>query len=394
MGALANGITRKYYKTVNVPAEYTDWAQPVLSANGTMGGSAFAVDSDSVNATTTQAWKAFRNSYSSSVYFLTGNGQPHWLTMYNPIPLKVASFKIKNRGVYGSCLKDYEIYTSDDNNVWTLVSSGTLTNTALAAENTITITLGTAHKYWRIKSLSCAGQSPEYFGASQITITAQQLVSEGYTYEIESTADDYDRYEDVPNYLYATLPGSETPYLAFLGSENRYLKHWVQPELTSNTSYGALLATSQFDDVGTHDAWHAFSPNAHQWINNPSSGLAQEVLVWQLPSTEKIYISSVELDGGDVLARFPTKVDVYGSNDLGQTFIPIGSATPEASYDLGATYTLTVNCVDATSYNTIGFALTKSASADGLTAVADIRISAYTDGTPDDYDVVKPPAYL
>lgn len=384
MGSFANGIARKYYKTVHVPAEYTDWAQPILAANGTMGGDNFAVAANAQTANsggTRYIWHAFDNNSSS---YWRGNSTG-WISFYNPVPLKVASIQWV---YYYSYPKGGTVEGSNDNSQWVKLCDWV---NSTAGNFNIAVNSPTEYKYYRI---NITGVNTDVLHCTKLNITASYISRPSYSYEIEGTVDDYDRYEDAPNYLYATLPGSETPYLAFLGSENRYLKHWVQPELTSNTSYGVLLATSQFDDVGTHDAWHAFSPNAHQWINNPSSGLAQEGLVWQLPSTEKIYISSVELDGGDVLARFPTKVDVYGSNDLGQTFIPIGSATPEASYDLGATYTLTVNCVDATSYNIIGFALTKSASADGLTAVADIRISAYTDGTPDDYDVVKPPAYL
>lgn len=187
--------------------------------------------------------------------------------------------------------------------------------------------------------------------------------------------------------MYAFTDGTKWYYgVLKSGLTFQYYKNWDQPQLTSNTSYGTLLSTSEFDDVGTHDAWHAFSQSQHQWICNPSSGLSTEILVWQLPNSEKIHVKSVDFFGGDVLARFPTKIDVYGSNDLGLTFTPIGSAVPEAGYETAATYTLTVECDDETAYNTIGFAFAKSISADGLTAMADIYIQAYTDGSSDDYD--------
>ena len=222
----------------------------------------------------------------------------------------------------------------------------------------------------------------------------------------------YGRFEDIPDYLYVSrikrqyykndeevskdeaydrYEDEETPYLLLSGRNKRYYKTWSQPQLTSNTSYGTLLATSQFDDVGTHDAWHAFSYDAHQWICSPTAVYEQQIIVWQLPNDEKIYISSVDFIAGDILARFPTKIDVYGSNDLGQSFTLIGSATPEPGYESASTYTLTVGCNKSTAYNTIGFAFTKSVSADNLTAMADIVIHAQVDGTADDYDVVEPP---
>lgn len=383
MRSFAKGLTRKYYKTVDVPAEYTAWTQPVLSANGTMGGTTFAVAANvQTNVSGVRyAWYAFDNNASS---YWRGNSTG-WISFYNPVPLKVASIQWV---YFYSYPKGGTVEGSNDNSQWVKLCDWT--NSA-AANFTITVNSTTEYKYHRV---NITGVNKDVIHCVKLNITASYKTREAYSYETESTADDYDRYEDVPGY-YATVIG-DVPgyYLAFLGSEARYLKQWVQPELTSNTSYGTLLATSQFDSAGTHDAWHAFSTSQHQWISSPTSGLAQETLVWQLPDNERIYVNSVELDGADVSLQFPTKVDVFGSNDAGQTFTIIGSATTEAGYESASPYTLIVNCANTTAFNMIGFALSKSASSDNLTAIADIRIDAYTDGSPDDYDVVMPPAYL
>ena len=42
-----------------------------------------------------------------------------------------------------------------------------------------------------------AGDS--YVGVGEIQLTAKEFVAPAYSYETEGTADDYDRYEDVPN---------------------------------------------------------------------------------------------------------------------------------------------------------------------------------------------------
>ena len=41
----------------------------------------------------------------------------------------------------------------------------------------------------------------DYLGINEVEITAKKLLTEQFSYEIEGTADDYDRYEDVLNIL-------------------------------------------------------------------------------------------------------------------------------------------------------------------------------------------------
>lgn len=186
--------TRKYYKTI--PAVTRAFTQPTLTANGTMGGDSFAVDRDSIHQTW-EPWYAFRNKYVATEYFHSGQGQPHWLAFYNPYPLKISSLKIQNRGIDGSCLVNYEIHASEDGNSWTTIRTGTMTNTALGANNTVSISNQNYYKYWRIKSLSCTGGNNDYWACSRITITAMEMTQVEHEIEV-SEGEDYDRYVDEP----------------------------------------------------------------------------------------------------------------------------------------------------------------------------------------------------
>ena len=175
--------------------------------------------------------------------------------------------------------------------------------------------------------------------------------------------------------------------MLFAKKFTRYEKTWVRPNLTSNTSYGTLTATSEYSSEGVviHDAFHAFSTEYHQWISSGSSGLDFEELVWTLPNNEKIYISQLDFYIGDIPQRFPKSITVYGSNN-GITFKPIGFAKRGGDYLTNAEYHLTVNCNNSVAYNIIKFSFEKSGHSDNLTAVAEITFTAYTPSTSDDYD--------
>ena len=179
-----NGTTeQKYYKYT-----YETFSQPILSADGTMGGSSFAVSANNIlsNSTSYSAWKAFNNV--ATDYWHSQSGFPAWIQFYNPKPLKISKIAVTNRHIDGSIIKTYGVSYSDDGTNFTEFMTGTFENPNLSTTETITIASSVgAHKYWRISSYSCVGSNSGYTAIAEIDITAQVQ-----TGSVESTADDYD----------------------------------------------------------------------------------------------------------------------------------------------------------------------------------------------------------
>ena len=172
----------------------------------------------------------------------------------------------------------------------------------------------------------------------------------------------------------------------FVQKQTHYVKNWQQPVLTSYTSYGTISASSEYkleDGSILHPIWYIFNPSAAQWVSDGS--LPSEWIQWQLPAGEKIYVQSVTFAIADVLARFPTKITVLGSND-GVGFDVLGEAIPDPSYLTDPSYQMVVTCNADTAYNTIKFVMGKSTSVDNLTSFLRCNITAYKEGTASDYD--------
>lgn len=128
----------------------TPWVQPVLSANGTWGGSDFAVKMDSTYSVyyAYQAYDGNNNSYAE-----TGNQYNGWHAFYNPIPIKVSNMNIRNRSDYNYGTDAYTVYGSNDDFV-TSVALVSGTNTVLTAGATWDIPIPEAsrgfYKYYKI----------------------------------------------------------------------------------------------------------------------------------------------------------------------------------------------------------------------------------------------------
>lgn len=172
---IPNGVTeKKYYKYT-----YETFAQPVLSSNGTMGGSSFAVSATKVSESR-QPYLAFDGNSSTYWQAHSANGQS--LTFYNPKPLNVTRLAFTyydNSQQYA--IRSGILYGSNDNSSWETIKSFTsYTTTWGVSENT------KSYKYYRIYVVT--GGSWEYVvDIKNIAITAR--VQTGV---IESTADDYD----------------------------------------------------------------------------------------------------------------------------------------------------------------------------------------------------------
>ena len=174
-------IERKYYKY-----QYQEFVQPVLTANGTLGGSNFAVRD---NYNTTVAFQAFDNSLTTAWFSSAVNGVDY-LIFYNPIPLIVTNINCYN---YQWITGKWEVYGSNDNTSYELLATGTNTLNTNGSNFDINLSSNTkAFKYYKINCLTNLANLRVGFGELTITATEQTV--------IDGTASNYDFYIDDNTY--------------------------------------------------------------------------------------------------------------------------------------------------------------------------------------------------
>jgi hypothetical protein len=125
------------------------WTQPVLSANGTIGGNAFACAASSVY-NSSYAWKAFDNNLSNE---WSSDGRaplPAYLEWYNPKPLKISKIVYRTGNIVAGRIVEYKIQASIDGNNWIDIYNGNNPDTPGNIEVTVNITNSGSYSYWRI----------------------------------------------------------------------------------------------------------------------------------------------------------------------------------------------------------------------------------------------------
>jgi hypothetical protein len=152
----------------------TDWTQPVLTSNGTMGGSNFAVSSNIAQYTGNDVWRAFNGMTSGGNYFHSQSGtKTGYIDIFNPVPIKITNFKIYNQnGSANRASSSGIIYGSNDGTSWTQLK--TYTNSVQTAGGTWNIDLSANENYYRYYRMeSTAGGSDSYWTINEIQITAK-----------------------------------------------------------------------------------------------------------------------------------------------------------------------------------------------------------------------------
>lgn len=155
--------------------KYVAWTQPILSANGTMGGDSFAAAQSSTHMSC-YAYLVFDNitEQTYSGWHSAANvSLPQWIAWYNPYPLKINSFSIKNRADGATYIKNFELQYSDDNSTWSLAMSGENESGRNHVTN-FQVNNATAHKYWRIYVTS-AYQDYRWVFIDTLTLSAEEL---------------------------------------------------------------------------------------------------------------------------------------------------------------------------------------------------------------------------
>ena len=168
----ADGRTKEFTSTANYVVSSTPitkdvtWVQPVLSSNGTMGGSSFAVRA-TAHSGTNDAWKAFDNN--NSTMYEVGNGQSPHLYMYNPKPLKVTAISVSSSSYP---LRQFEVRASNDFSNWVVLTSGT------ASGNSYTISLSNNNNYYKYYDLHQTSSEGKNIQTIRLTAKYQETVSD------------------------------------------------------------------------------------------------------------------------------------------------------------------------------------------------------------------------
>lgn len=271
---------KDYYKY-----EYQDWTQPVLTANGTLGGNSFAVSSN-----LSDFYKAFDNNNDS---YINGFNENCWFTFYNPNPLKVSAIEMLSTGA-AYMPRAGTLEYSDDNVIWVKVFDW---NSNSANPYTMTVDAG-YHKYWKVTVVT-KGSSIGNADIASVKITAQEQIT------VKGSVDDYDFRTSKAYVLkrkqYWKWEGSESTELAYacylLGGSGISVYYYAKLPLGSDL-------TAYYSTKG---------------IANSSSELAPTDAVFSSISESSVVLNSQQTlkryTAGDIYETVNTKVAVPATKD-------------------------------------------------------------------------------
>lgn len=271
------------------------FSQPTLSADGTLGGSSFAV---SASHEYTKVFRAFDGDTTGQ----TSCWQPQnrtiqqspYLIMYFPNAVKVKTITIMNRYAYPNCCpRTWYLYCSTDNSSYTYVNSGTNTNLNKGSEggswtitgyNTTSTSLSYYYEYWKIAfAEDWTGTSSAAAGIQEITVNAYYL----------STTTTYSWSTTVTDQKTDTYP-------------------WGAPILSANGTLGgssfAVEASSEYSD--TRAAYTAFDDSSTYW--RPSDCTILQTYTFYNP----VAINVTKIEYQFYSTTYNTTIDlIEGSND-------------------------------------------------------------------------------
>lgn len=179
----------KYYKKIAI---ILPWKQPVLTSEGTIGGTEYGVTADvRVGESKYNPKNAFDNNVST--YWLTNLGNnTNYITFYSPVPIKPSQVRLRGRGDYAPP-SSFEIQVSNDNSTWTTLYSGSLSK-SMPYDITCNTNATDFYNYIRIYitgKYTLAGGN-RYAQIGDIAITATQKTEKWQ----ECTKEEYDNLPD------------------------------------------------------------------------------------------------------------------------------------------------------------------------------------------------------
>lgn len=156
-----------------------NFIQPILTANGTLGGDDFAVASsyyrDYPQYHSGEAYYLFDDAQYTNLSF-NGGTFPCWVTIYNPNPLNITQLVLRSwtQGTRNDQWKNGYVYGSNDNSTWTELTSYTNNNGSLGYLFTIDMSSNTNYyTYYKITVTSSNNQTM----CENIDITATEQVT-------------------------------------------------------------------------------------------------------------------------------------------------------------------------------------------------------------------------
>ena len=167
----------------NIPVE-RNWTQPILTANGTMGGSSFAVSTNVTQVDSSHdVYKAFDGvTTTSGGDFHSAQGSTTgYIDIYNPVPLKITNFKIYNQPFANRASSAGNIYGSNDGTNWILITTYTNSDQGSGDVWDISLSLNTnSYNYYRLESTAGAPSGDGYWVINEIEITATYMGAPAY----------------------------------------------------------------------------------------------------------------------------------------------------------------------------------------------------------------------
>ena len=353
---------------------YQEWKQPVLTANGVIGGDKFAVNSIATSSSY-PAYKAFDGLKSDfGAIFVKTSG---YLEFYNPKPLKVSSLSVLNFAgdSYGvRSIKAGYIQARNDNEEYQTIKE--FTNNVLNGGATWSIDLSdndAKYKYYRIVATDTSyidANAANQVAIVELTITAQQLMATG-------TIEDAD-YSEVHK---------KRIVVAYKTGKRKYykLQDWKQPALTANGTIGgdsfAVNQSSTLDGVSSSGAWQAFDNTGSVSRWHSAQNLPQWIS-WYNPKPLKI--SNVQVTNRSIEGSYPNAYQLQYSDDNSTWITAVsgnGTSGDSVSWNIPVTES------NAHKYWRL-YVTSASGSNNSYVAIGEIGITAQepVESTSSDYD--------
>lgn len=158
-------------KIVETTLETSEFIQPELTSNGTIGGVSFAVEATSyAGSTDSDAFNLTNTTSGGRWLTAVGSGYPQSVTYYIPNSIQLSSIDFKNvsSGEISYRPQTYRILVSNDNDTYTELYNGTWGSTVADGEFTLNVTSIGFYKYVRCEITS--GNNPDRFMFKLMTL--------------------------------------------------------------------------------------------------------------------------------------------------------------------------------------------------------------------------------
>lgn len=166
----------QYVNDIDYTAEVA-FQQPILAANGALGGDSFAVQSNQNNDWAYYMFSSLDADWGSM--YIPSIESPVEITIYNPEPLKVDSVSIQNGASANQVWSSIRIYGSNDGAGWTLLKAEV--NGILAANALANVHVEAANAYKYIKLSFTSNTSNAIVAVRKVTLnaTVQKIINGG-----------------------------------------------------------------------------------------------------------------------------------------------------------------------------------------------------------------------